>query len=107
MKVYISGQMTGVENYNFDRFFEVEKKLIQQGYTVVNPARLSLSLSKKFGKKLDDIPKELFLKEDIKHLLNCDKIYMMIDWKKSDGAKLEYLISQKINIDPIFEKEVK
>lgn len=40
MTVYIAGPMTGIPNYNFEAFFAAEAALLEQGYRVLNPARL-------------------------------------------------------------------
>ncbi len=38
MKVFISEPMKGYPNCNREAFYQAEKELIQQGYTVSNPA---------------------------------------------------------------------
>lgn len=35
--IFISGPMTGLKNYNFDKFNEVARLLNQAGYRVINP----------------------------------------------------------------------
>ena len=44
MIVYISGPMTGIQDYNHPAFNEAEKKLAKCGYTVLNPATLPIGL---------------------------------------------------------------
>ena len=43
MKVFISGPMKGYPNFNKEAFDQAEKELIQQGYTVFNPAWMDFS----------------------------------------------------------------
>jgi hypothetical protein len=38
MKLYISGKITGDENYQ-EKFAEAERRLVDAGYEVVNPAK--------------------------------------------------------------------
>lgn len=40
MRIYISGAITGTEDFR-ERFLEVEKELIAMGHDTVNPARLN------------------------------------------------------------------
>ena len=43
MKVFISGPMKGYPNFNKEAFDQAEKELVQQGYTVFNPAWIDFS----------------------------------------------------------------
>ena len=43
MKVFISGPMKGYPNFNKEAFDQAEKDLVQQGYTVFNPAWMDFS----------------------------------------------------------------
>lgn len=44
MKIYISGAITGTDDY-VERFAKAEKELTEQGYSVVNPAKVNAQLS--------------------------------------------------------------
>lgn len=102
-KIYIAGPMQKIENYNFSEFFRAEKKLKKYGYNVINPARLSLKLSKKLKKDLSEIPRNLFILQDLKELLKCDAIYMLKGWLDSEGSQLEYEIAKQIGINIFYE----
>ena len=43
MKIYISGAITGTDDY-MERFSKAEKELAEQGYSVVNPAKVNAQL---------------------------------------------------------------
>jgi hypothetical protein len=103
-KIYLSGQMTGIKNYNFDKFFEIEKYLKKLNFKVINPARLTYKLMRKKHKKINEISREEYLKYDLQELLKCDFIYMLKDWENSKGAKLEYQIALEIGIKVLKEK---
>lgn len=103
-KIYISGKMTGLPNFNMEKFFEEEKKLIQQGFYVVNPARITLVLCKKLRKEIHEISRETFLKEDLKYLLDCDCIYMLKGYEYSDGAMLEKFVAESLKLKFYYEK---
>ena len=40
IKIYISGAVTGTEDY-MERFEAAEKKLTEAGYSVINPAKIN------------------------------------------------------------------
>lgn len=94
MKIYIAGKMTGVKNYNFDKFNKIENKLCRLGHEIINPAKISIKISEITGKKLDAIPRKLFIKTDIYELLECDAIFMLKSWIFSKGARLEHRIAK-------------
>lgn len=78
MKVYISGPMTGKPDLNFPEFMATEDKLQEQGWIVINPARMPQGLSYAEYMKLD-----LFL------LGMCEAIYLLEGWQHSKGARAE------------------
>lgn len=80
-RIYISGPMTGVDNYK-EQFAKVEQELQEQGYSVVNPAFVDFILS--------DGSYEDYMRVDMFLLDMCDTIYMLKGWEKSCGANREY-----------------
>ena len=83
MKVYISGAITGTDDY-MERFAKAEKELTEQGYSVVNPAKVNAQLP-------EDTTYEQYMKMSFCMLDMCDSIYMLKGWKKSCGANREYV----------------
>lgn len=82
MKIYISGAITGTTDY-MERFEKAEKELTEQGYSVVNPAKVNAQLP-------EDTGYEEYMKMSFCMLDMCDSIYMLKGWKKSCGANREY-----------------
>jgi len=92
MKVYISGPITGVENYR--QLFKIaEVKLHYAGYEVVNPCELPHQHGQTY---------EEFLKEDVFQLLQCTHIHMLDGWQDSNGAKLEAAVAVNCGIEAVF-----
>lgn len=87
MKVYISGKISGDENYKA-KFESAEKDLVRFGYDVVNPAKVHI----------EDGTWEEYMKADIKLLLECDEVYLLSDWVYSRGARLEARIAEEVGI---------
>lgn len=83
-KIYISGPITGIENY-MERFEEAEKEMMAEGYIVINPAKVN--------KQLPPPPytsHEQYMKMSLVMLSDADEIYMMRGWEHSKEASLEY-----------------
>lgn len=93
MKVYISGQITGlpIEDAK-DNFYKVQIKLEEQGYKVVNPLENGLPTNAKW---------EDHMKADIKLLMDCNTIYLLSNWKYSRGATIEKNIAIALGYDII------
>lgn len=82
VRVYISGKITGTDDY-MERFAEVEEKLINDGYSVINPASVNSMMP-------EDTSYEEYMKMSLTMLGMCDAIYMMDGWENSCGANREY-----------------
>lgn len=97
MRVYISGPITSVKNYE-KKFLERELYLCQQGYDVVNPASAGVRLKKAKGRELTW---EEYMRHMITLLVTCDGISMLQGHKKSRGATLELQIARALKLKEI------
>lgn len=93
MKIYISGKITGDKDYKH-KFKVIEEYLIRAGHSVMNPAILPDGFS------YDEYMRICFAMLDV-----CDAIYMIADWKQSEGARKEYNRARWLGKDVIFEEE--
>lgn len=82
MKIYISGPITGVDDF-MDRFGKAEKFLREKGYIPYNPAKANLMLP-------DEAEYEEYMAVSFAMMDMCDSIYMLKDWENSKGANREY-----------------
>ena len=98
MKIYISGAITGTDDY-MKRFAKAEKKLTEQGYSVVNPAKVNAQLP-------EDTTYEEYMKMSFCMLTMCDGIYMLKDFEKSCGANRELGYAMAKDIIIMYEKEI-
>lgn len=97
MKVYISGKVTGLQYEKaWMNFQEVEERLTEEGYDVVNPL--------KNGVDPDDTW-ESHMREDIKLLMDCDAIYLMNNWEISKGAQIEQSLAESLGYVLIKQEE--
>ena len=101
-KVYISGQMSGLPREEYlARFAKAESLLRQEGFTVVNPARL---LPSRWPWLYRLIGYRLTLLYDLWRLSHCDLIYKIPGWKESHGANIESCWAYHQNICLLYTK---
>lgn len=89
-KVYISGQVTGLDHakakWMFSRTAEEINKT--EGLIAVNPL---------YGEEAGQTW-EWYMKKDIKLLMDCDLICMMPNWEISRGARVEKSLAEILGI---------
>ena len=91
---YISGPMTGQPGHNYDLFNEVEadlKDAALKGDKIINPAR-------NFDGEKGRLRSE-YMKLDMKHVLEADRIILLPGWETSEGAKLEVAVARSCDAD--------
>jgi nucleoside 2-deoxyribosyltransferase len=94
-KIYISGKITGLTiEEATEKFEDAEIMLKEKGYEVVNPMKLEHNHDKTW---------ESYMREDLKAMLDCDGIYILDNWKSSEGAKLEIAIALRLGFKTISE----
>lgn len=85
--IYISGPITGTSDY-MERFEKAEKELIENGYSVINPAKVNAMLP-------EDATWEEYIKVSLTLLSICTGVYMMPGWRESRGAVLEFMQARR------------
>src|SRR5690625_774633 len=94
-RVYISGKMTGIKDFNYPVFHKKEKQLRRLGYEVFNPANIQ-------GR--DDWTWQDYMRECIAAIPKCTHIYLLNGWETSRGANIELLIANTIGLTVMYEK---
>ncbi|MCM8532481.1 MAG: DUF4406 domain-containing protein [Lentisphaeraceae bacterium] len=86
IKIYISGPMTGLPEFNRPLFNKVEKELKAVGFNnITNPAQPPKQESRRDN-----------MRQDIKALCECDLLVTLPNWRQSKGATLEVQVAQEI-----------
>lgn len=101
--IYIAGPMSGIPEFNFPKFFEVERKLIRQGYNVFNPANKSNETavvehsSYGEGDALALVSSGWDFRQayiwDTTKVIQANAIYMLKGWENSPGARGEHAVA--------------
>jgi hypothetical protein len=88
-KVYISGPMTGIPEFNFPAFNAKAAELRAGGCEPVSPVENGVPAG---------APWVEHMRADIRMLLDCDGIHMLPGWSKSRGATLEHSIAVQLGL---------
>lgn len=89
-KVFISGPMSGIKDFNKPAFDKAEAYLTQAGFSVFNPARMHFD---------DAWTHEEIMRIDLAALSQCDYILMLAGFEASIGAMQEYRYAMATGIE--------
>lgn len=95
MKIYISGVITGTDDF-MERFSIAQKKLERDGHEVVNPALVNSNLPK-------STTYFEYMAMSFTMLDMCEAIFMSQGWENSTGAIMERHRALKNNLQIIYE----
>lgn len=82
---YLSGPMTGYEEYNFPRFHEAAAHLRKIGFQVFNPAESFEGRT--------DISWTTYMEHDFEAILDSAAVIVLEGWEKSLGSVLEVVVA--------------
>lgn len=94
MLIYISGKITGNDNYKED-FANAEIWLKKQGFGAINPANLN--------NEFPELTYEQYMAVDYKLIELADGIFMLHDWQKSKGACAELSFAKSLGKKVIYQ----
>jgi hypothetical protein len=94
-KIYISGKISQLTEAEAQLLFEnAEKVCIEMGYEPVNPMKLNHDHDKSW---------EMYMREDIREMMDCEAIYMLSNWCFSKGAGIEKKLAEDLGFKVIHE----
>lgn len=91
VRVYISGPMTGIKDFNTPRFNEVAEQLESLGYLTLNPAMIPIGLDY-----------EHYMDIDMAILRAADCVVTLERWRGSKGARAELAMANALQ-KPVYE----
>lgn len=102
---FISGPMSGHEDFNYPAFHEVGEYLNGLGVRFLSPAKGWTGAEipppvPEFAK-----PWEFYMRESIKKLMDCDRILMLPGWENSRGACIEKELAETLGMPIEYWKE--
>lgn len=103
-KIYVSGPMTGIPEYNAPAFNALARRIKDMGLFCVNPIDISANIVTSVERGEITMPSRYyFMRLDIQALCDCDAILMLPGWQKSWGAKWERIIAKHVFDMPVLE----
>ena len=97
MKIYISGRISGLTSNEYENsFFSAQFQLIKMGYQyIINPLFIT--------RKIDKTNYSALMVCCIRHLFDCNAIYMIDGWGNSRGARIEHNIAKEMGMKIIYQ----
>lgn len=83
-RIYISGPMTGLPEFNIPAFAAKAAELRALGHHVTNPAENGLHAGASWSEHM---------RADIRDMMDCDTLHLLPGWRASKGARLEVKIA--------------
>lgn len=96
-RIYLSGPMTGILDFNFPAFRAEACRLRALGYDVVNPAEINPDPSADW---------HTCMRRDLAALLTCDALALLDGWQTSAGAHLEMHVAHRVGMEIVIAREV-
>jgi hypothetical protein len=90
-KLYLSGPMTGVENFNHELFNKVAAEFRMVGFEVCSPSE--------FFDGDTSREREEYMREAFKYLLEADTVVILPGWEQSKGARIEITVAQELGLN--------
>lgn len=85
MRIYVSGPMSGLPEFNYPAFHDAKHRLEEAGYEVLSPADLGF----RAGWEWVD-----YMEKDVEMVFAADGIATLAGWERSKGARIEHRIAR-------------
>lgn len=95
MRIYISGPVTGVQNFE-TAFSKAAGRIERHGHQYVNPAMLA--------KYFPEGSHDFYMSIAFATIIQCDTAYFLRGWENSVGARMERSFAEKHSMR-IFEED--
>lgn len=92
---YLAGPMTGLPEQNYPAFDEAKHALEEKGLRIASPHDIQFKEPNGRG----SLPWEVYMKAGLKMMLECDGIILLPGWVHSHGARVEFDLATKLNLD--------
>lgn len=95
---FISGPMSGYEDFNYPMFHEAGECLQAKGERFFSPAHSKGGVAKSPPRPEFAEPWEYYMRQSIRLMLYCDRILMLPGWENSRGACLERDLAKNLGM---------
>lgn len=87
LRIYLSGPMTGIPDFNYPLFNRAAAEFRARGYHIENPAENPPCDS--WGS---------YMRAAVRQLTTCDRVLMLPGWQESRGAQIERELALDLGI---------
>lgn len=101
MRIYISGPISNMPDLNRAAFADAVDRLTVPGQTTFNPHDIAPTAD--IGQLTNREVWQYYMRECVKELPNCQCIYMLRGWQKSEGARWEFNLAVALGLTVSFE----
>lgn len=98
MTAFISGPMSGYEDFNYPAFHEAGKLLSKVGIEFESPAHMCTGQYLYPPRADDALPWDYYMRKSLRQLLQCKAIIMLPGWQDSRGAQLEKQVAEALGM---------
>lgn len=104
LKIYIAGPMRGYPNNNHDAFDRAEDDLEKKKiWNTINPARVDREEGVDPANDMTKLELKQALKRDVDLIFDCDCMYMLHGWAKSEGARMEHALATALGMGVYYQ----
>ena len=104
LKIYIAGPMRGYPNNNHEAFDRAEEDLEKKKiWTPVNPARVDRDEGVDPANDMTKLELKQALKRDVDLIFECDCMYMLHGWTRSEGARMEHALASALGMGVYYQ----
>ena len=94
-KCYIAGKIGDLPQSVYEANFErAKEEVVALGYEPISPVELEHNHDKSWNS---------YMKEDLKHMLNCQAVFAQRNWRLSPGATIEINLALAVGINIIHQ----
>lgn len=104
--IFLSGPMTGYQDYNFKHFNEVAAKLEKCGLKVVNPVDICKKYKQEEVVKHKEVFDAMIAEQQKCEREDCSAILLLDGWKLSLGVRLELKTALELDFDIYTEEDI-
>jgi len=109
-RVYVSGPMSGIKNYNWPEFAKAREALKNEGWEVITPHTMDATEGDNYYKERitgvwQSDKRGEYLRRDIQMLRDGEvgAVYMLKGWEASQGARLEHDVAVATGLKVLYE----
>ncbi len=101
--LYVSGPMTGYDEFNRPAFNKAREHLQEMGFSVIVPGDdEEYTIRERLAWKVEDTSRRAYMFRDFLHILTANAVAVLDGWTHSKGSRAEVMVAQEIGIPVVW-----